>query len=123
MNGTKHALAATIAGSTSTAVTFHPLSWRRPTTLNVGDQPPAEFSNQKVSELTGAIQVRRTLVWDGEGAIGRCRSGKVELTGDCQAFRGVLGANPGHSAPNAAARHRYPTRRPSTRQLCPAALV
>ena len=67
--------------------------------------------------------VPRTFVWDGEGAIGRCRSGKVELTGDCQAFRGVLGANPGHSAPNAAARHRYPTRRPSTRQLCPAALV
>jgi hypothetical protein len=67
--------------------------------------------------------VRRTLVWDGEGAIGRCRSGKVELTCDCHAFRGVLGANPGHSAPNAAARHRYPPRRPSTRQLCPAALV
>lgn len=36
--------------------------------------------------------VPRTLVWDGEGAIGRWRSGKVELTGDCQAFRGVLGA-------------------------------
>ncbi len=102
---------------------FHPLSWRRPTTLNVGDQLPAEFSNQKVPELAGAIQVRRTLVWDGGGAIGRCRSGKIELTGDCQAFRGVLGANPGYSAPNAAARHRYPTRRPSTRQLCPAALV
>jgi hypothetical protein len=67
--------------------------------------------------------VRRTLVWDGEGAIGRCRSGKVELTCDRQALRGVLGANPGHSAPNAAARHRYPPRRPSTRQLCPAALV
>jgi transposase len=36
--------------------------------------------------------VPRTLVWDGEGAIGRRRSGRVELTGDCQAFRGVLGA-------------------------------
>jgi transposase len=35
--------------------------------------------------------VPRTLVWDGEGAIGRYRSGKSELTGDCQAFRGVLG--------------------------------
>jgi transposase len=35
--------------------------------------------------------VPRTLVWDGEGAIGRNRSGRVELTGDCQAFRGVLG--------------------------------
>ncbi|MDT5229900.1 MAG: hypothetical protein QOI39_400, partial [Mycobacterium sp.] len=32
------------------------------------------------------------LVWDGEGAIGRWRAGRVELTGDCQAFRGVLGA-------------------------------
>jgi len=35
--------------------------------------------------------VPRTLVWDGEGAIGRNRSGRVELTGECQAFRGVLG--------------------------------
>jgi transposase len=35
--------------------------------------------------------VPRTLVWDGEGAIGRWRAGKIELTGDCQAFRGVLG--------------------------------
>ena len=35
--------------------------------------------------------VPRTLVWDGEGAIGRWRSGRSELTGDCQAFRGVLG--------------------------------
>ena len=34
--------------------------------------------------------VPRTLVWDGEGAIGRNRGGRVELTGDCQAFRGVL---------------------------------
>jgi len=35
--------------------------------------------------------VPRTLVWDGEGAIGRWRSGRTELTGDCQGFRGVLG--------------------------------
>ena len=35
--------------------------------------------------------VPRTLVWDGEGAIGRWRAGRTELTGDCQAFRGVLG--------------------------------
>ena len=35
--------------------------------------------------------VPRTLVWDGEGAIGRNRGGGVELSGDCQAFRGVLG--------------------------------
>jgi transposase len=32
------------------------------------------------------------LVWDGEGAIGRWRGGKVELTGECQAFRGTLAA-------------------------------
>jgi transposase len=35
--------------------------------------------------------VPRTLVWDGEGAIGRWRGGRVELTGDCQGFRGTLG--------------------------------
>jgi transposase len=35
--------------------------------------------------------VPRVLVWDGEGAIGRWRAGKAELTGDCQAFRGMLG--------------------------------
>jgi transposase len=34
----------------------------------------------------------RVLVWDGEGAIGRWRAGKVELTVGCQAFRGTLGA-------------------------------
>ena len=43
---------------------------------------------QLISAL-GAVP--RTLVWDGEGAIGRWRGGKSELTGDCQAFRGVLG--------------------------------
>jgi transposase len=36
--------------------------------------------------------VPRVLVWDGEGAIGRWRAGKVELTIECQAFRGTLGA-------------------------------
>jgi len=35
--------------------------------------------------------VPRTLVWDGEGAIGRNRGGRIELTQECQAFRGVLG--------------------------------
>jgi transposase len=35
--------------------------------------------------------VPRALVWDGEGAVGRWRAGKPELTGDCQAFRGTLG--------------------------------
>ena len=34
----------------------------------------------------------RVLVWDGEGAIGRWRAGRPELTAECQAFRGTLGA-------------------------------
>ena len=42
-----------------------------------------------VIERLGAVP--RTLVWDGEGAIGRWRHGRTELTGDCQAFRGTLG--------------------------------
>jgi transposase len=41
--------------------------------------------------LSGLGAVPRTLVWDGEGAIGRNRGGRIELTGDCQGFRGVLG--------------------------------
>jgi len=36
--------------------------------------------------------VPRVLVWDGEGAVGRWRAGRSELTRDCQAFRGTLGA-------------------------------
>ena len=36
--------------------------------------------------------VPRALAWDGEGAIGRWRAGKPELTAECQAFRGTLGA-------------------------------
>jgi transposase len=42
--------------------------------------------------LSGLGGVPRTLVWDGEGAIGRYRRGGAELTADCQAFRGTLGA-------------------------------
>jgi transposase len=42
-------------------------------------------------QLIAALRaVPRVLVWDGEGAIGRWRGGKVELTAECQAFRGVL---------------------------------
>ena len=41
-------------------------------------------------EALGAVP--RVLVWDGEGAIGRWRAGKPELTGECQAFRGTLAA-------------------------------
>jgi len=36
--------------------------------------------------------VPKALVWDGEGAVGRWRARKPELTADCQAFRGMLGA-------------------------------
>ena len=35
--------------------------------------------------------VPRTLVWDGEGAVGRWRARQPELTAHCQGFRGVLG--------------------------------
>jgi transposase len=42
---------------------------------------------QLISQL-GAVP--RLLVWDGEGAIGRHRGGRSELTADCQAFRGTL---------------------------------
>jgi transposase len=41
--------------------------------------------------IAGLGAVPRALVWDGEGAVGRWRAGKPELTGDCQAFRGTLG--------------------------------
>jgi transposase len=34
--------------------------------------------------------VPRVLVWDGEGAVGRWRAGRSELTRECQAFRGTL---------------------------------
>ena len=40
-------------------------------------------------ERLGAVP--RVLVWDGEGAIGRWRGGRSELSGQCQAFRGTLG--------------------------------
>ncbi len=43
--------------------------------------------------LIGALgALPRVLVWDGEGAVGRWRGGRSELTGECQAFRGTLGA-------------------------------
>ena len=43
--------------------------------------------------IEGLGAVPRVLVWDGEGAVGRWRGGRSELTADTQAFRGVLGAN------------------------------
>jgi len=42
--------------------------------------------------IAGLGAVPRVLVWDGEGAIGRWRAGRPELTPGCQAFRGTLGA-------------------------------
>lgn len=44
----------------------------------------------QVIERLGAVP--RVLVWDGEGAIGRWRGGRVELTRECQSFRGTLAA-------------------------------
>ena len=41
--------------------------------------------------IAGLGGVPRALVWDGEGAIGRWRGGRSELTAECQAFRGTLG--------------------------------
>jgi len=45
------------------------------------------------AEIEALGAVPRTLVWDGEGAIGRHRRGRSELTAECQAFRGTLAAS------------------------------
>ncbi len=42
----------------------------------------------RLLQALGAVP--RVLVWDGEGAVGRWRGGRSELTADCQAFRGTL---------------------------------
>ena len=42
--------------------------------------------------ISGLGAVPRVLVWDGEGAIGRWRGRRSELTAECQAFRGTLAA-------------------------------
>jgi len=44
----------------------------------------------RLLERLGAVP--RTLVWDGEGAVGKYRPGRPALTAGTQAFRGVLGA-------------------------------
>jgi transposase len=44
----------------------------------------------RLFERLGAVP--RVLVWDGEAAVGRWRGGRSELTAQCQAFRGTLGA-------------------------------
>ncbi len=36
--------------------------------------------------------VPRVLVWDGEGAVGEYAGGRNKATGECQGFRGLLGA-------------------------------
>jgi hypothetical protein len=41
---------------------------------------------QQIATL-GAVP--RVLVWDGEGAVGRWRGGRYELTAECQGFRGT----------------------------------
>lgn len=43
------------------------------------------------SHLARLGAVPRTLVWDGEGAVGAYGGGKNKLTTECQAFRGTLG--------------------------------
>jgi transposase len=45
------------------------------------------------AEIQALGAVPRTLVWDGEGAIGRWRGRRSELTAECQAFRGTLAAS------------------------------
>lgn len=40
--------------------------------------------------ISGLGAVPRVLVCDGEGAVGRWRGGRSELTAECQAFRGTL---------------------------------
>jgi transposase len=42
------------------------------------------------AEIEALGAVPKLLVWDGEGAIGRHRGGRAELTAECQAFRGTL---------------------------------
>jgi len=42
--------------------------------------------------IEGLGAVPRVLVWDGEGAIGRWRGRRSELTAECQGFRGTLAA-------------------------------
>jgi transposase len=44
------------------------------------------------AEIEALGAVPRALVWDGEGAIGRWRGRRSELTAGCQAFRGTLAA-------------------------------
>jgi transposase len=42
--------------------------------------------------ITRLGAVPKVFVWDGEGAVGRWRARRTELTVECQGFRGTLGA-------------------------------
>jgi transposase len=42
------------------------------------------------AEIEALGAVPKLLVWDGEGAVGRRRGGRIELTAECQGFRGTL---------------------------------
>jgi hypothetical protein len=58
--------------------------------LLIPSRDAADLYAGTLLERLGAVP--RPLVWDGEGAVGRWRARRPELTGQCQAFRGVLGA-------------------------------
>lgn len=45
------------------------------------------------AEIEALGAVPKLLVWDGEGAVGRRRGGRIELTAECQGFRGTLGTS------------------------------
>ena len=45
------------------------------------------------AEIEALGAVPKLLVWDGEGAVGRRRGGRIELTAECQGFRGTLAAS------------------------------
>jgi hypothetical protein len=64
--------------------------------LVVGGADPSRCSEDLFAgwwQLISALgSVPRVLVWDGEGANGPWRGGRVELAAECQAFRGTLGA-------------------------------
>jgi transposase len=64
--------------------------WFPPVRLPVGFGQVRTAGWWQLIAALGAVP--RALVWDGEGAIGRWRAGRPELTGECQAFRGTLAA-------------------------------
>ena len=45
------------------------------------------------AEIEALGAVPKLLVRDGEGAVGRRRGGRIELTAGCQGFRGTLGTS------------------------------